>query len=260
VVVFLPIAWLVLTRLLFPPDVDRADLRSALPDQPVTRHISTGEWATFVVFVTTALAWVFRPLLTDLSIGGATPLAGLSDAGIAVTAGVALFAIPVSWAGREFVLDWDTARQLPWGILLLFGGGLSLAAAVDANNVAEYLGAQAGSLDVLPGVVVVIAVTTGVVFLTELTSNTATAAALIPILSGVAPGLGMDALELAVPAAMAASLAFMLPVATPPNAIVFGSGYVTMPDMMRVGLRLNLVAIVLVTAATYAIAGPVLGF
>ena len=259
VAVFLPMAWVLLTRVLFPPDVESARLESALAREQVAAKVSAGEWATLIVFVVTALAWVLRPLLTDLTIAGATPLASLSDAGIAVVAGAILFVIPVDRKKREFVMDWATARAIPWGILILFGGGLSLAAAVDVNNVAEYLGAQAQALHVLPGAVVVAAVAAGVVFLTELTSNTATAAALVPILSGVAPGLGMHPLELAVPAAIAASLAFMLPVATPPNAIVFGSGYVTMPDMMRVGLRLNLASIVVVTVATYALARPVLG-
>jgi len=162
--------------------------------------------------------------------------------------------------GLAFVLDWDTARQLPWGILVLFGGGLSLAAAVEANQVADYLGAQATVLDGLPALVLVAAITVGVVFLTELTSNTATAAALVPIFAAVAPGIGLHPLALAVPTAIAASLAFMLPVATPPNAIVFGSGLVTIPEMMRVGIRLNVAAVAIITAAMYLLAAPLFGF
>jgi solute carrier family 13 (sodium-dependent dicarboxylate transporter), member 2/3/5 len=261
VAVFLPLAWLAITRVLFPPDVEASDLRTVLRAEPAEgADVRAGQVATAVVFGLTALAWVLQPVLEDLTIGGAQPLAGLSDAGIAVVAGTALFAIPVNRATRTFVMDWDTARKVPWGILVLFGGGLSLAAAIDAHGVADYLGAQAQALDALPTVLIVVAITAGVVFLTELTSNTATAAALIPILAALAPGLGMAPLALAVPTAIAASLAFMLPVATPPNAIVFGSGFVTIPDMMRLGLRLNVASVVIVTLATYLVAAPVLGF
>jgi solute carrier family 13 (sodium-dependent dicarboxylate transporter), member 2/3/5 len=262
VAVFLSLGWLVITRIMFPPDVEPGALDDVLSDEARDDlgPMKTGEWATFIVFSLTALAWIFRPLLEDITVAGAQPLAGLSDAGIALIAGVALFVIPVDLREREFVMDWDTARGIPWGILILFGGGLSLAAAVDANGVAAYLGAQAEVLDALPPLVIIVAITAGVVFLTELTSNTATAAALVPIFAAIAPGLGLDPLALAVPTAIAASLAFMLPVATPPNAIVFGSGFVQMPDMMRLGLRLNMISIVVVTLAVYLLAGPVLGF
>jgi solute carrier family 13 (sodium-dependent dicarboxylate transporter), member 2/3/5 len=218
-----------------------------------------GEWVTLVVFTLAASAWVLRPVLEGVTVAGVAPFERLTDPSIAILAGAALFVIPVDWRERVFVLDWDTARQLPWGILLLFGGGLSLAAAIAGNGVDDFLGAQVGGVDVLPAILIVAVVTAGVVFLTELTSNTATAAALVPVLAAVGPGLGLDPLALALPVAVAASLAFMLPVATPPNAIVFGSGFVQMPDMMRVGIRLNLVSIVIVTAATYLLAQPVLG-
>jgi solute carrier family 13 (sodium-dependent dicarboxylate transporter), member 2/3/5 len=261
VAVFLPLAWVLLTWVLFPPDLEPGALEGALAgDGEDLGPVSRGEWATFVVFCLAASAWVLRPLLEDVTVLGGAPFAGLTDAGIAVIAGVALFVIPVDVAEREFVLDWDTAAQLPWGILVLFGGGLSLAAAIEANAVAEYLGAQATVLDGLPPVVLVAVIAAGVVFLTELTSNTATAAALVPILAAVAPGLDLHPLALAIPAAVAASLAFMLPVATPPNAIVFGSGLLTIPEMMRVGLRLNVAAVVIITVATYALAAPVFGF
>ena len=259
VAVFLPVAWVLLTRVLFPPDVDRDRLQSLLADRTLASvgPMQRAEWAVLVVFVLTALAWVFRPLLVDLTVLGAQPLGGLSDAGIAVIAGVALFVIP---AGRDStrVLDWETARQLPWGILLLFGGGLSLAAAIAATGVDDFLGLQVQGLDVHP-ILLVAVLTAGVVFMTELTSNTATAAALVPIVAALAPGLGLHPLALAVPVAVAASLAFMLPVATPPNAIVFGSGFVGIPDLMRMGLRLNLVSIVLITSWLPLLALPLLG-
>jgi solute carrier family 13 (sodium-dependent dicarboxylate transporter), member 2/3/5 len=259
VAVFLPLAWLLITRVLFRPDVSRADLAPMLRDGALGAGgpVSRAEWAVAAVFALTALAWVFRPLLEPLTIAGAEPFRGLSDAGIAVIAGVVLFLLPADRAGTR-VMDWDTARKLPWGILLLFGGGLSLAAAITTTGVDDFLGAQVAGLGVHPLVLIAL-VTTGVVFLTEMTSNTATAAALVPIVSAVAPGLGVDPLVLAVPVAVAASLAFMLPVATPPNAIVFASGYIETTDLIRLGLRLNLVSIVLTTLVTVTLVLPVLG-
>ena len=121
-------------------------------------------------------------------------------------------------------MDWETGVRLPWGVLILFGGGLSLAAAIRSNGVGEFLGAQVGALGSVPAPVVVVAAVALVIFLTELTSNTATTATLLPILAGLAPALGMPPLLLLVPVAIAASCAFMLPVATPPNVIVFASG------------------------------------
>jgi solute carrier family 13 (sodium-dependent dicarboxylate transporter), member 2/3/5 len=257
--VFLPVAWLLLTRVLFPPDVEADRLETTFSsgglDRPGPMH--RAEWCVLAVFGLTAAAWVTRPLLEDLTVAGAHPFEGLDDAGIAVLAGIALFVIPVDRRWTR-ALDWDTASQLPWGILLLFGGGLSLANAITASGLDAYLGSLVAHVEVHPLLLVAV-VTAGVVFLTELTSNTATAAALVPIVSAVGPGLGVHPLALAIPVALAASLAFMLPVATPPNAIVFGSGYIELPDMMRTGLRLNLISIVVVTAGTSLVALPVLG-
>ena len=259
VAVFLPIAWLLLTRVLFPPDVDRARLRGLLDGTAMERPgpMQRAEWVVLVVFTCTALTWIFRPLLVDWTILGTQPLSGLSDAGIAVIAGVSLFLFPSGKRGTR-VLDWETARQLPWGILLLFGGGLSLASAIAANGVDDFLGLQVEGLDVHP-VLLIALLTAGVVFLTELTSNSATAAALIPIVAAIGPGLDVHPLALAIPVAVAASLAFMLPVATPPNAIVFGTGFVRIPDLMRMGIRLNLVSIVLITAWVSLLALPLRG-
>jgi solute carrier family 13 (sodium-dependent dicarboxylate transporter), member 2/3/5 len=257
VAVLLPIAWVLLTRVLFPPDVERDRLRSLRERHDEQEPMHRAEWAVLVVFSLAVVAWVTRPLLEDVVVGGLAPFEGLTDPGIAVLAGLALFVIPVDRDGTR-VLDWDTAVQLPWGILLLFGGGLSLASAIDRTGVSDYLGLQVEGLD-LPPVLLIAVVAAGVVFLTEMTSNTATAAAIIPVVSAVAPALGVHPLALAVPVAVAASLAFMLPVATPPNAIVFGSGFIAMPDLMRMGLRLNIASIVVITVAVPLIALPVLG-
>jgi solute carrier family 13 (sodium-dependent dicarboxylate transporter), member 2/3/5 len=172
---------------------------------------------------------------------------------------VALFVIPVDPARRVFTMDWNTARDLPWGILILFGGGLSLAAAMEANGVSSFLGAQAGVVGGLPPLIVVVSVALVVVLLTELTSNTATTATLAPILAGVAPAIGIHPYLVLVPVAMAASAAFMLPVATPPNAIVFASERITIPQMARAGVWMNLVGIILITATAMLVVPTVLG-
>jgi sodium-dependent dicarboxylate transporter 2/3/5 len=259
--VFLPLAWLLLTRVLHPIRIERIEGGRELIEERLRRlgPPGRGERAVAVVFALTAAAWILRPLLTRIEVAGLRPLAGLSDAGIAMLAGLSLFVIPVEVRERRFVLDWHTARKLPWGILILFGGGLSLAAAIQANGVAELIGAQVMTLRGAPPLLLIVAVATLVIFLTELTSNTATTATLVPILAGIAVGLELHPLLLIVPAAIAASCAFMMPIATPPNAIVFGSGLVSIPQMCRAGFWLNLLGVVLVTLLMYAVAIPLLG-
>ena len=261
-VIFLVITWVVLTRFVYPIRMKeipggRELFRSELEKLgPVTR----GERIVLTVFVLTATAWVLREPVTGALEDTFPNVEALSDAGIAIIAAILLFAIPVDWRQGVFTLDWATARRLPWGVLLLFGGGLSLAAGVRESGLDAYIGEQVGGLGGLPLILLVAAVVTSVVLLTELTSNTATAATFLPILGGVAVGLGIGPLLLVVPAALAASCAFMMPVATPPNAIVFGSGHITMVQMVRAGIWLNLIGIVLVTGMVYVLGGLVFGF
>ncbi|RMH28249.1 MAG: DASS family sodium-coupled anion symporter [Planctomycetota bacterium] len=249
--VFLVVTWALLTYVLHPPGIDRVpggrdlirgELRALGP-------MSRGEWSVFVVFMLTAGLWVFRE--PALSIGPVRErlwfLQRLTDPGVAMLAAGLLFAIPVDARRGVFVLDWRTAERLPWGVLLLFGGGLSLAGAVSATGLDVWIGGRVAGLGALPVWALVAAVVALVIFLTELTSNTATAATFLPILGGVALGVGADAATLVVPAAIAASCAFMMPVATPPNAIVFGSGRVRIGQMVRAGVVLNLIGIALVT-------------
>jgi sodium-dependent dicarboxylate transporter 2/3/5 len=262
VAVFLPIAWLLLTRVLYPVRLTSLEGGSALIRDALRElgPLGRGEKTTCLVFLATAAAWILRPVLATLETPfGSRPFAGLSDAGIAMIGALALFVLPVDWRRGTFAMDWETARRLPWGILLLFGGGLSLASAIQATRVADFIGSRVGVLGDLPPVLLVLAVATLVIFLTELTSNTATTATLLPILAALAPGLGVHPYLLIVPAALAASCAFMMPVATPPNAIVFGSGHVTLPQMCRAGLWLNLIGIAIVTLLTLVVVGPVLG-
>lgn len=260
VIVFVPIAWFLLTRVLYPVHIKRIEGSRELGRAEYRKlgRMSAGEWSTLVVFLIAVVAWITRPALESVTIGGATPFANLSDAGIAMAAALLLFVIPVRLKGHEFVMNWDTATRLPWGVLILFGGGLSLARSIEVNGVADYIGSQVHAFAGMPEWVVVLLVVTLLVFLTELTSNTATTATLVPILAGIAPGLGVNPYLLIIPATIAASCAFMMPVGTPPNAIVFASGHVTMPQMARAGIWLNVIAIVLITVLAYtAVAGLV---
>ncbi len=264
-VLFLPLMYLALTRFVFPIRGIEMHGGAELVAQELRSigKIRRGEWNTLVVFLLAVSLWLFRPLLTELQceIGGMTlrPLANLSDTVIAMTAAMLLFLLPTDFRRREFTMEWEIAARMPWGILFLFGGGLSLAAAVKANGVAEFIGSQATSFATLSPFVLVLIVTAGIVFLTELTSNAATTASLVPVLAALAPGLGVHPYLLIFPATIAASCAFMLPVATPPNAIVFGSGLITIPQMVRAGFLLNLMAIALVTAITWLVIKPWLG-
>lgn len=261
-VVFLPVMYWLMTRLIFPI----GNFSIAGGKQLIARElrelgqVNRGEWNTLGVFLVVVSLWLFRPLVTKLtfSMGGAEiqPFAELTDSVIAMLGAVALFIVPVKVSGRVFTMDWATAEKLPWGILLLFGGGLSLASAVKRNGVAEFIGSQAEAFSNVPTVLLILAVTATIVFMTELTSNAATTASLVPVLAALAPGLGIHPYLLVIPATIASSCAFMLPVATPPNAIVFGSGMITGPSMARAGLLLNLVAIVIVTLHAVLFVGP----
>jgi solute carrier family 13 (sodium-dependent dicarboxylate transporter), member 2/3/5 len=240
-VVFLAIAWFVLTKVLFKPEIDRIPGGRALIDRELDRlgPPSSGEKRVLAAFVLAALSWVVIPLVWE------NP--AISDAGIAMTVGVVLFLAPAGAALGVRLLDWNSALQLPWGVLLLFGGGLALSEQFDSSGLSQWIGEQAAGLGFIPTALFVLLLVAGVLLLTELTSNTATAATFLPLVGGVAMGIGTPVLLLTAPVALAATCAFMLPVATPPNAIAYGSGYVTIGQMVRGGVWLNLVAIVLIT-------------
>lgn len=251
VALLLPAAWWYLVRWRFParlsdPGAASEAIREA---RRALGPMGRGETVVAVVFLATAACWVLRPQLAALP-----GLGGLSDSVIAMAAALALFLIPVHPGRREFAMDWETARGLPWGILLLFGGGLSLAHAISSSGLDGWIASNLGALSGLPLAAVIVAVVTVVVLLTELSSNTATANTFIPVLAAVAAGLGLPQLPVITAAALAASCAFMLPVATPPNAVVFSSGRVSIGQMVRAGLVLEIVAVVLVSVLMMAVA------
>jgi sodium-dependent dicarboxylate transporter 2/3/5 len=252
VAVALPLVYLVLTWV-YPIELDR------LPGGPQIigaewkklGRMTTAEGRVAAVFVLTAALWMTRPLLTGL-------LSGLSDAGIAIGAGLLLFALPAGTEERA-LLVWEDAEELPWGVLLLFGGGLSLASAISDTGLAAWIGEGVKALRGGPTFLVVLGAVALIVLLTEITSNTATTAAFLPILGAVAVGFGENPFLFTVPAALGASSAFMLPVATPPNAIVYGSGLLSIPEMSRAGVWLNLAFVVLVTLMAYGLLGVAFG-
>ncbi|MCY3928812.1 MAG: SLC13 family permease [Acidobacteria bacterium] len=257
---FLPLAWLVLTRFVY---------RLRITEVPGGRELIRGELlklgrisgpekTVLAIFVSAALLWTTRTWLTGIEIGGSRPLSGLTDPGIAIGASLLLFAIPVDFRRGVFLLSWKKALEAPWGILLLFGGGLSLAAAVVSTGVDRFIGGLLLVLEGMPVLVLVIGAATLLILLTEVTSNTATTATFLPILGATAAAIQVDPLLLIVPATLAASCAFMMPVATPPNAIVFGSGEITIPQMVRAGLWLNLIGLALIVFWVY-VAGGLIG-
>jgi sodium-dependent dicarboxylate transporter 2/3/5 len=241
VVVFLPVMGLWLTRNLHYKG------RIELP------HV--GEWRTeekrvLGVFATTALLWITR----QEPFGGWAALTGApytNDAMVAFAAIVAMFIIPNGNGGR--LLDWDSAQRIPWGMLILFGAGIAIASAFDSSGLSAAIGDQLSNLADLPPFVLILAICLAVTFLTEATSNTATTSLLMPILAATALGVGMDPRLMMVPAAMSASCAFMLPVATAPNVIMFSTGRFDVRTMAQEGFALNLFGALIIAAACFVL-------
>ena len=249
--VMLPLAWFAITHIVFPikfstSDATRNHLYKLRADLGL---MSIAEKRVSVVFASAAFLWMTRPLLNMLSI-----FSGLSDAGIAMIAATILFLIPSANKNDPYLMKWETMSKLPWGLLILFGGGLSLASSVAQTGLADWIGE---SLVVLGGagtIVLVIVITTLIAFLTELTSNTATTGTFLPVVAALAIGINVDPLIFALPATLAASCAFMLPVATPPNGIVYGSGYIRIPEMVKAGFVLNIIGIVVLSILALVVA------
>lgn len=244
-VLLLTICWLYLTRFAFRFELQafpggRAEIRRLIH---ALGRMSREETTVLIIFGFTALGLIGRQWLQRL-------LPGLDDTVVAMTAGLVLFLWPSSKKGGTLI-GWPEAVRLPWGVLILFGGGMALAAGFDQSGLAEWIGTQFEVLKGLPLILLVLILVAAVNFLTEITSNVATTAMLLPILAAMALNIDIHPYILLVSATVAASCAFMLPVATPPNAIVFGSGYLTIPDMMRTGIWMNILSVILLTLAVY---------
>jgi sodium-dependent dicarboxylate transporter 2/3/5 len=207
-------------------------------------RMSAEEKIVLAVFLGTAFMWVTRSFLWE----GILP--GISDGLIAIVATVVLFTLPTRSAGEKRILQWEDSKKIPWGILLLFGGGLAIAAGFVDTGLSAWIGEQLRVLDGVNIILTIVFATALVLFLTEITSNAATATMILPVIAALAFSLNIHPYALMVPCAMAANCAFMLPVGTPPNAIMFGTGRVTIMEMVRTGFWLNLFALVLIVVGT----------
>ncbi len=247
VILLMPVAWLVLVKIAFPfrPGSQATARDRLIEARAALGPMSIAERRVTAVFVLTAAAWITGPLLRQIP-----GFAELSDTTIALLAGLSLFVISNgSKAGGALVAGADL-RRIPWEVLLLFGGGLALAEAIQGSGLSAFMGETLSGIGSWPLVALIAAMVTLLVLWTELNSNVATAATFMPILAAIATVSDYPVLQLVAPAALAASCGFMLPVGTPPNAIVFGTGRLSMQDMIRAGWRVNLAAIVIVTAVT----------
>lgn len=269
VAVMLVIMWLWLTKIAYrkmPKTLDHT--KDVLTKElEALGPMSRGEKNTLFVFIFAALAWIFKdpkeigniiiPGINSLYTAGILPIK-VEDCTIAIFAAILLFMLPISWKKHEFTLNWKWASKIPWGVLLLFGGGMSLSAAFKASGLSEAIAQAFTGIQVAP-VLLVLLLAIVVMILTEFTSNTAVANIMIPVMAGVAAGLSMNPFILMMTVAVASSLAFMLPVATPPNAVAYGTDYVEMKDMVTAGWFLNLIGIILFTIFLFTLGLSIFG-
>lgn len=245
-IILLFICWIYLTRYAF--RFKQKDFPGG--KQEIKRQLnqlgklSYEEKMVAVVFAATAFCWISRSFVLQKL------LPGLDDTIIAMFFAIVLFLIPAK-NKKEQLINWEEAVKMPWGIVLLFGGGMALAKGFEISGLAVWIGSQMTALAGLPILILIFVLVAAVNFLTEITSNLATTAMLLPVLAPMALTIDVHPFMLMVGAAVAASCAFMLPVATPPNAVVFGSGYLRIPDMVRKGLFMNVVSILIVTVFVY---------
>ncbi|MFI7481447.1 SLC13 family permease [Kocuria sp. M1R5S2] len=259
--VMLATAWVVLTKLVFRTRLEaipggaqliRAELAKLGP-------MSTPERRVAAIFLLAIFFWVAVPFIASIpAVARTLPFLGeISDTQVAMGAGILTFLIPAEKRSTDKdgapLLGWSAAKEIPWGLLLLFGGGLSLSAMFTATGLSQWIGNQVGGLTGLPPIVIILVAAVVGLGLTELTSNTATAAAFFPIMGAVAVGLGIDPLLMTIAMTLAVCSAYMLPVATPSNAVAFGSGEVSIKQMVRAGIWLNLISLGLIVVALYTV-------
>jgi sodium-dependent dicarboxylate transporter 2/3/5 len=267
-IVMLTIVWLLLTRVFFRFGASlKVDREVVKREYAALGGMSFEERAVLAVFAMTALGWVFRK---DLVFGLFTlpgwsrllPHAELiDDATVAIAMAMILFFIPTRTedTGSRTVMGVDVFARIPWHIVLLFGGGFALAQGFRVTGLSELIGVRFAGLEGVPPYAMIALVCGGLTFLTELTSNTATTEMILPILASVAVAMKANPLLLMIPATLSASCAFMMPVATPPNAIIFGSGRIRIAEMARVGLAINLIGVVIISLVFFFLGTAVLG-
>ena len=256
VIIFLGLAWAYMNYVAFRHNMKQLPGGKKIITSELEKlgKISREEILVLIVFLFAAFMWITRGFIWE----NIEVTSMLTDGAIAMLAAVILFLLPTK-RGSKRILDWSVARELPWGVLLLFGGGLALAAAIVETGVDQWLGELLTLVEGVHIVIVIAIVALGILFLTEITSNTATATMIIPVLAGLAIALEVHPLTLMVPAAMAANCAFMLPVGTPPNAIVFGTNKISIQEMAKTGFALNIAAVVLIVIFVYLLMPLIFG-
>lgn len=210
--------------------------------------MSREEKMVAIVFFLTAFGWIFKKYFNEL-IGADL----LSDTLIAMSGGILMFLIPVDLKSGKFLMRWEDTMRMPWGILILFGGGLTLAKGMEITGLIQLIGNSISCNDQMPIWLLIVLLIATMLFMTELMSNVALTTIFIPVVIGIAYGFDLNPVLVTIPVTIAASCAFMMPISTPPNAIVFASGRIKMMDMMRAGFILNIVSIILLVAATFTI-------
>ena len=245
--IMLVASFIILTKIIYPStfEINAATKNKIKKSLEELGKISRDEKKVFIIFLIAASLWIGRPYLKYHEM-----LLGLTDAGIAILAAIILFILP-SDNKKSNLLEWDETKKLPWGLLLLFGGGLSLASSISSSGLGQWLGSSFSLLVELKPWLIILLITTFIVFLTELTSNTATTSTFLPIATSIAVAISVAPISIAIPLVMASSLAFMLPVATPPNAIVYGSGKITIANMIKAGFILNLIGILIISLVSH---------
>jgi sodium-dependent dicarboxylate transporter 2/3/5 len=254
VVLTLPLSWWLLTRVVHrldrTPVAGGAELIAA--ERAAQGPMQRGEWLVGSIAVCAAVAWMTRPLIERV-------IPSISDTGIAILGALLLFLIPLRWKPLEFVITWKHAERLPWAVLLLFGGGLSLAAAIQGSGLSEWIGARLALFAGWPDLAMLALIVLVVVILSEFASNTAITAAFLPVVAALAGTTGRDPMLPALATAMAASAGFMMPVSTPPNAIVYGTGRITVARMASAGGLLDLLFLLVIPVAVVVIGAAVFG-
>ena len=242
--IMLFVTYFFLTRVLYPNRLGNFEGAAYLIKEELIKlgKLSTGEKRILTIFLLTACAWIFRRPINNF-----IPGFEISDTGIAMLATVALFVTPVNFKKEIFTLSWEDTSRLPWGILLLFGGGLSIAAALAQTGIIDLIGNQFASQESSILLFIILGLTAVSLFLTEIMSNVALVTIFLPVVGGIAVGLGIEPIHAMIPVTLAASCAFMLPMSTPPNAIVFASGHVKVSEMVRAGFILNIISILLIS-------------
>ena len=255
--ILLPITWIILTFICFPIK-NTMSKNSTIIEKNISTldKISKDEILVGIVFFITACLWITRRWLSKL-VEDIFPSGSLNDSSIAIGAALLLFILPSFKNNQNRLINWQVAQNIPWGALILIGGGLSLASVINSSGLAAWIGMLSGNLSNISIFLIIVICVVSIMLLTELTSNTATAATFIPIFGATAIGLGQNPLLLIIPATLGASCAFMMPVATPPNTIAYASGYIKISDMIKAGFFLNIISLIVIIIIINLILGPI---